>query len=51
MNKKLERKLVLNREDAADAGGEQLEKVIGGALPDTNFQSCGRTCTCECNPK
>ena len=50
MKKKLERKLVLNKETLRTLAGDRLTGVVGGVPPDdTDFESCGRTCTCECN--
>lgn len=48
MKKKIERKLVLSKETLRTLTRDQL-KVAGGVPPDdTDDESCGRTCTCEC---
>lgn len=52
MKKKLEKKMVLNRETLRTLSGNQLDQVIGGVPPDdTDDESCGRTCSCECAPQ
>ncbi|HKV07132.1 MAG TPA: class I lanthipeptide [Thermoanaerobaculia bacterium] len=46
MKKKLEKKIVLNRETLRRLEGDELGRVIGGVPPETD--SCVGTCTCRC---
>lgn len=50
LKKKIEKKMVLNRETLRRLAGGELGKVIGGMRPyeDTNEPSCLETCSCEC---
>lgn len=46
MKKKLEKKMILNRETLRTLAGNELDRVIGGVPPETD--SCAGTCTCRC---